>query len=118
MLIAAPTQATVVTTRPDSFRKLALITSAAFLLRLALIFAFHTYDFPASKNHYSFGFETGSIAASLTTGGGFSSPFGVPSGPTTWIAPVYPAIVAFTFKVFGLFSMGAAISMLIFNSLC
>jgi 4-amino-4-deoxy-L-arabinose transferase-like glycosyltransferase len=99
-------------------RLLVAITASAFLLRVALIFAFHTYMFPPSRNHYSFGFETGSIAASLATGHGFGSPFGVPSGPTTWIAPVYPAIVAFAFKVFGVFSVGAAISLLVFNSLC
>jgi 4-amino-4-deoxy-L-arabinose transferase-like glycosyltransferase len=99
-------------------RRVFLITSLAFLFRIFLIFAFQTYRVPDAPNHYGFGFETGSIAASLASGHGFGSPFGVPSGPTTWIAPVYPAIVAAAFKVFGLFSPAAAIWMLGFNSLC
>jgi len=94
------------------------MTAAAFALRIIYILVFRTYDFSPIQNHYSFGFETGSIAASLAAGHGFGSPFGVPSGPTTWIAPVYPAIVAAAFKVFGLFSNAAAIAMLTFNSLC
>jgi 4-amino-4-deoxy-L-arabinose transferase-like glycosyltransferase len=100
------------------FRRVFVITLVAFLIRIALIFAFHTYQFPSTSNHYGFGFETGSIAASLATGHGFGSPFGVLTGPTAWIAPVYPAIVAGTFKMFGLFSWASAIVILIFNSLC
>ena len=114
----APAKDDVQAPKTTTFRKLMVVTALAFLLRVAIILVFHTYEFPASRNHYSFGFETGSIAASLATGGGFSSPFGVPSGPTTWIAPVYPAIVAGAFKLFGLFSPGAALAILIFNSLC
>jgi 4-amino-4-deoxy-L-arabinose transferase-like glycosyltransferase len=94
------------------------MTAAAFAVRIIFILVFRTYVFSPIQNHYSFGFETGSIAASLVTGNGFGSPFGVPTGPTTWIAPVYPAIVAAAFKVFGLFSNAAAISILAFNSLC
>jgi 4-amino-4-deoxy-L-arabinose transferase-like glycosyltransferase len=104
--------------RFDRRTRIVIITCAAFLVRLALIFGFHTYQFTPAPYHYSFGFEIGSIAASLASGHGFSSPFGVPSGPTTWIAPVYPALVAGFFKVFGLFSTTSAIGTLIFNSLC
>ena len=53
---------------------------------------------------FSFGFETGSIAASLARGQGFSSPFGHPTGPTAWIAPIYPTILAALFKIFGVYS--------------
>jgi 4-amino-4-deoxy-L-arabinose transferase-like glycosyltransferase len=98
--------------------RVVIITGVAFLVRFALIIGFHTYRFPPAPNHFSFGFEIGSIAASLATGHGFSSPFGVPSGPTTWIAPLYPAMLAGFFKIFGLFSDASAIAILIFNSLC
>jgi hypothetical protein len=46
--------------------------------------------------------ETGNIAASLAAGKGFSSPFGRDTGPTAWVAPVYPLIVAGIFRLFGL----------------
>ncbi|HEY6943856.1 MAG TPA: hypothetical protein VI431_01860, partial [Candidatus Acidoferrum sp.] len=48
--------------------------------------------------------ETGSIAASLATGKGFSSPFGKETGPTAWLTPVYPLLVAGVFRVFGIFT--------------
>jgi 4-amino-4-deoxy-L-arabinose transferase-like glycosyltransferase len=122
MYLISHSQAAVLETSAPAFRnpgrtRIAYATAAALLLRVVLIFVLHTYKFPASDHHYAFGFETGSIAASLATGGGFSSPFGVPTGPTTWIAPVYPALLAATFQVFGVFSSGAAIAILLLNSL-
>jgi len=116
--ITAPPELRSPGTRKSVKRRLLLLTLAALLARIALILIFHTYQFSDIKNHYGFGFETGSIAASLATGSGFASPFGVPSGPTTWIAPVYPAMVAAAFRIFGLFSAAAAFWMLAFNSLC
>ncbi len=99
-------------------RRIWWLALAAFLLRMLLVFAFHTYRYTPAGNNHSFAFETGSIAASLVTGHGFSSPFGEPSGPTAWIAPIYPALVALAFKIFGLYSQGAALAMFVFNSLC
>ena len=45
--------------------------------------------------------ETGNIAYSLAMGKGFSSPFGRETGPTAWVAPVYPLLIAGIFRVFG-----------------
>ena len=42
----------------------------------------------------SFAQETGSIGSSLVKGKGFSSPFGGDTGPTAWLTPVYPLLVA------------------------
>jgi 4-amino-4-deoxy-L-arabinose transferase-like glycosyltransferase len=47
------------------------------------------------------GMEADNIAISLLAGKGFSSPFGVPSGPSAWLTPVYPFIVVEIFKLFG-----------------
>jgi 4-amino-4-deoxy-L-arabinose transferase-like glycosyltransferase len=46
--------------------------------------------------------ETGSIARSLALGKGFASPYERESGPTAILPPVYPLIVAATFKLFGI----------------
>jgi hypothetical protein len=43
----------------------------------------------------------GLLASSLLHGHGFSSPFGVPTGPTALIAPGYPTLIAALFFVFG-----------------
>ena len=48
--------------------------------------------------------ETGNIADSLATGKGFSSPMGRetgPTGPTAWLPPVYPSLLAEIFRIFG-----------------
>ncbi|MGC0774735.1 MAG: glycosyltransferase family 39 protein [Candidatus Acidiferrum sp.] len=48
--------------------------------------------------------ETGHIAYSIASGKGFSSPFQRDSGPTAWIAPVYPYVLAGIFKIFGIYT--------------
>src|ERR1700726_3555440 len=48
--------------------------------------------------------ETGSIARSIANGSGFSNPFGRDTGPTAWLTPVYPLLVAAAFKIFGIFT--------------
>jgi hypothetical protein len=51
--------------------------------------------------------EAGSIAYSLSAGHGFSSPFRTDTGPTAWLAPVYPAVLAVLFRIFGAFTLHA-----------
>lgn len=94
-----------------------MLVAVAFALRIGLMLADHTYQFPAARNHFGFGFETGSIAGSIARGEGFSSPFGEPSGPTAWIGPIYPYLLAGIFKIFGIFSATSAITILSINSL-
>jgi len=61
--------------------------------------------------------ETGSIARSITTGNGFSNPFGRATGPTAWLTPVYPLLVAAAFKVFGIFTVRAFFFLVFLNIL-
>jgi hypothetical protein len=49
--------------------------------------------------------ETGSIAHSLAVGKGYSSPYGAESGPTAWLTPVYPLLIAGIFRIFGVESL-------------
>src|SRR5277367_1258930 len=46
--------------------------------------------------------ETGNIAYSLAAGHGYSSPYWQETGPTAWLTPVYPALVAGVFRIFGI----------------
>ncbi|MGC1314683.1 MAG: glycosyltransferase family 39 protein, partial [Candidatus Acidiferrum sp.] len=48
--------------------------------------------------------ETGNIAYALAQGKGFSDVFRTETGPTAWLAPVYPLLVAAMFKIFGVFT--------------
>lgn len=61
--------------------------------------------------------ETGSIAKSLATGKGFSSPFGRDAGPTAWLTPVYPLLVAGVFRLFGIFTRASLFAVVLFNAL-
>ena len=56
--------------------------------------------FPTSW-FFARGMEMGLLAKSVLAGQGLSSPFGVPTGPTAFLAPAYPLLVAAVFKLFG-----------------
>jgi hypothetical protein len=51
--------------------------------------------------------EIGRIAASIASDRGFSSPFRRASGPSAWIPPLYPYILAGIFYVFGVYTSAA-----------
>ncbi|MGC2752019.1 MAG: glycosyltransferase family 39 protein [Candidatus Acidiferrum sp.] len=61
--------------------------------------------------------ETGNIAAALARGAGFSDVFRTNTGQTAWLAPVYPLIVAATFKLFGVFTVRAFFACVALNIL-
>jgi hypothetical protein len=103
----------------------------ALTLRVALILGFRYYDFstlnslfaylpfvPPAIAHFpfGFGFETGAVAYSLATGHGFASPFAGSTGPTAWLAPLYPALCALVFKIFGCFTLASGFVLLFINS--
>jgi len=80
---------------------LAVILTVAFCLR-----AGYLWSYQAERPHQALGiipflFEPGNIAASLASGKGFSSPFRVETGPTAWLTPVYPFLLAGVFRIFG-----------------
>lgn len=97
---------------------LPLILVVAVILRLGFF-----WDYVRQNSHHALGvipflFEPGNIAASLASGNGFASPFRVPSGPTAWMAPVYPLLLAGLFKIFGAYTFHAFVAATLFNILC
>jgi 4-amino-4-deoxy-L-arabinose transferase-like glycosyltransferase len=91
-----------------------VLVLAAAAIRLFLMFWFRAYIFESS---WSFGYETGRIASSIASGTGFSSPFIEPSGPTAWLAPVYPGFVAVLFKLLGIYTKEAIVVAIVCNCL-
>ncbi len=90
-----------------------LIFFVAVGLRLAYAWQ-QQRQIPAEALLLRFHQETGNIAYSLAMGKGFSSPFGRDTGPTAWVAPIYPLLIAGIFRIFGvetIRSFFAAISM-------
>lgn len=51
----------------------------------------------------------GLLATSLLHHQGYSSPFGVPTGPTAFIAPAYPTLIAGIFAIFGIDTFASAL---------
>jgi 4-amino-4-deoxy-L-arabinose transferase-like glycosyltransferase len=83
-------------------------------IRLAFLLVMHTYRFTLTNWRT---FELANIAHSIATGMGFGSPFGGETGPSAWAGPLYPAIVALFFQIFGVFSHAAAFAIFTFNSI-
>ena len=104
-------------TRAGQFRSLICIVLIAFAVRLVVVYFVYPDWLNPKRDYYEFGYEPGRVARSLALGNGISDPLHGKTGPTALVMPVYPAILAACFKVFGIYSKGAAIAILSFNSL-
>ena len=88
----------------------------AFLVRVAYMTLAHTYRFRPYGDHFQFGWEMGRIARALVTGYGYADPFRGHTGPTAWVAPLYPLLLAGVFRIFGVFTLRSAWVILTINS--
>jgi hypothetical protein len=96
---------------------LTLILLVAFVARLAFAWD-QERKIPATALATApFAQETGNIAYSLASGKGFSNPFRRETGPTAWLTPVYPLLVAATFKLFGIFTIPSFFFLVFLNTL-
>jgi 4-amino-4-deoxy-L-arabinose transferase-like glycosyltransferase len=96
---------------------LLLIVMVALATRLAFAWYEERQLSPRALSVVPFQTETGHIAYSLATGKGFSSPFQRDTGPTAWLAPVYPYLLAGIFKLFGVYTIRSFFAALILNIL-
>jgi 4-amino-4-deoxy-L-arabinose transferase-like glycosyltransferase len=93
-----------------------LLYASLFLVGFALRFGFvlwaRTYV-GSAQTSLPFGAEIGRLAAHIAAGAGFRSPFhDVDTGPSAWVAPVYPYLVAAVFRLFGAYSPASAVILL------
>lgn len=89
----------------------------ALAIRLVVMVFLLPEQLDPSRDHWHFGYETGRIARSIVQGKGFSSPLFAETGPTAWMSPVYPYIVAGVFKLFGIYTTASAVVLLSLNAL-
>jgi len=85
---------------------------AGLAVRLAYMTLAHTYRIRPAEDHFQFGWEAGRIARALVTGSGYGDPFAniylAHTGPTAWLPPFYPLLLASIFRVLGIFTAASA----------
>lgn len=92
---------------------LVAVLAAGLAARAAVAVLTRSWDVPARRDFLAFGYEMGRIAKALATGHGFAWPPGTDwlwyePGPTAWMPPLYPALMALVFEGFGLFTPASA----------
>ena len=75
----------------------------------------HTWRIRPYEDHFQFGWEMARIARALVTGYGFADPFHGHTGPTAWVTPAYPLLIAAVFKLFGVYTPFSAWVLLAIN---
>jgi 4-amino-4-deoxy-L-arabinose transferase-like glycosyltransferase len=103
----------------NAFRKAATSLLLIIVVAVAARAAFAWYEvrqIPAQAlSIVPFQTETGHIAYSIASGKGYSSPFQRDTGPTAWLAPVYPYVLAAIFKLFGIYTLPSFFAALSLN---
>ena len=80
---------------------LAVGLRAAFVLHQARVIPSEVLTVVPFQN------EVGNVATAVAAGKGFCCLFRQPTGPTAWLAPGYPLLVALVFKLFGTFTLAS-----------
>ena len=101
---------------PKPRGSLLFIVALAFAVRLVAVPAVHSWPMGPDSSLWKSGPEIVNIAQSLTCHHGFSSPFGVATGPTAWVPPVYPFLLSLIFSVFGIKTGSSALIILIMQA--
>ncbi len=86
------------------------------IIRILYITFAHTYRFSIFEDHFTFGYEMARIARALVTGYGYADPFSGHTGPTAWVPPLYPLLIAAVFKVAGIYTSLSGWIILTINS--
>jgi hypothetical protein len=85
------------------------------LIRLAFVWDYQIHTPHSALSALPFLFESGNIAYSLASGHGFGSPFRVDTGPTAWMTPLYPLILAAIMRVFGIYTFASWVAAVLMN---
>jgi hypothetical protein len=102
-----------------ALRKLLSSPITILIVAAALRFGF-AWDYQRQYPHRAlsaipFLFESGNIAASLATGHGFASPFRVDTGPTAWMTPLYPLLLSWIMRIFGVYTFASWVAAVTMN---
>jgi 4-amino-4-deoxy-L-arabinose transferase-like glycosyltransferase len=95
----------------ESSKQVSFTLGTALLTRLMVL-----WNVMTTRPHdwlFTRGIEMGLLAKSLLLGQGYSSPFGGSTGPTAFIAPGYPTLIAVIFWIFGTYSFASAVAIML-----
>jgi 4-amino-4-deoxy-L-arabinose transferase-like glycosyltransferase len=95
-----------------------LIMPVALAIRLGYMWQFQHIHPRQGVSVIPFLFESGNIAHSLAAGHGFSSPFRVDTGPTAWMTPLFPLLLAGIIRLFGAYTFHAWAATVLLNITC
>src|SRR3984885_7492839 len=95
--------------RQSTCRSLLWMVLAGLAIRLIVVGFLYPERTDPARDHWRFGGEAGRIARSIALGEGFSNPLFGQTGPTAWLSPVFPYLLAGIFKVFGIYSKTSAL---------
>ena len=96
---------------------LGLILAVALVVRIGFAWQDERHNPKQALSVIPFLFESGNIAYSLASGHGFGSPFRVETGPTAWMTPIYPLMVAGIFRLFGINTFNSYVAAVFLNIL-
>lgn len=93
----------------------ALAVVAAFAVRMVLLWWIHRDRDAHEFLFFPTSHEAWDVAWAMSLGKGFSAPLTGMQGPTAWVAPAYPGLIALALKVTGRDSYAATILCLFLN---
>lgn len=88
------------------------MVTVALCIRLTVMAFVYPAGLDPARDHWKFAAETGRIARSIAENKGFSSPFFADTGPTAWLTPIFPYLLAGVFKAFGVYTKASALAIL------
>ena len=86
---------------PPQMRRFSKRSALCIAVAIALLSIGFDYWMQPTSQRLHMGAEYYNVGLALADGRGFSDPFGEPSGPTAWMAPVYPGLLAILISVLG-----------------
>jgi 4-amino-4-deoxy-L-arabinose transferase-like glycosyltransferase len=101
-----------------AFRSPTLAIIVAFLLRMSLLWLIHRDRDAHQFLFFPTSHEDWNVASSMALGNGFSSPLAGMHGPTAWVAPAYPWLIALGLKFSGNGDYGYAATVLCLSLNC
>jgi len=102
--------------RPTSRRELLALFGVAVLLRLAALWAIGSAHDAVGLTPWEWGHETACVARTLADGEAYGDPWGKGTGPSAWLTPLFPAVVALALALGG--GVGAAAATVLFGVQC